>query len=191
MSSSARNSIKHYTIYKKVTLSEGKLMSTIEGFPPIIDHDSRVLILGTMPSTESLRKREYYANPRNQFWKIIYSIFGSVAETSYLAKISFIKEKQIALWDVIKHCDREGSADSKITRVSANDFTSLLMAYPKLKSLCFNGQKAFDTFRKEVKLDASYQVTLRTLPSSSPANASMSIDTKIKRWAIIKTLLQD
>jgi TDG/mug DNA glycosylase family protein len=140
---------------------------------------------------ESLRKKEYYANQRNQFWKIIYSIFDAVSETSYLAKISFITEKQIALWDVIKQCDREGSADSKITRVYVNDIASLLMAYPKLQYICFNGQKAFNTFQKEVKLNHSSSVTLKMLPSSSPANAHMSIAAKIGEWLIIKTLLQD
>ena len=165
-------------------------MELLRGFDPIIDHNARVLILGTMPSTESLRKREYYANPRNQFWKIIYSIFDSELETSYLARVSFIKEKRIALWDVIKRCHREGSSDSKITMVYVNDFISLLATYPKVKYICFNGQKAFNIFRKEVKLNASFQVTQAMLPSSSPANARMAIDTKIRKWALIPNLLK-
>jgi len=164
-------------------------MPTIEGFAPIIDRDARVLILGTMPGAESLRKREYYANPRNQFWKIIYSIFDSVLETPYLERVSFIKEKRIALWDVIQCCDREGSLDSKISGVYTNDFASLLTRYPNVKFLCFNGQIAFKTFRKEVKLNTSSQVILETLPSSSPANARMSVDTKIRKWALILDLL--
>jgi len=142
-----------------------------------------------MPSSESLRKSEYYAHPRNQFWKIIFSIFDSVLETSYITKTSFLKEKRIAVWDVIKRCDRQGSSDSRITEVYVNDLTSLLVAYPKIKHLCFNGQKAFNIFQKDVKLDTSPQLTLRVLPSSSPANARMSIETKIREWVIIETLL--
>ena len=164
-------------------------MPTIEGFAPIIDRDARVLILGTMPGAESLRKREYYANPRNQFWKVIYSIFDSELETSYFERVSFIKEKRIALWDVIQCYDREGSSDSKITNVYANDFASLVTTYPNIKYLCFNGQKALKLFRKEVKLNTSSQVILETLPSSSPANAGMSVDTKIRKWALIPDLL--
>jgi len=164
-------------------------MPTIEGFAPIIDRNARVLILGTMPGAESLRKREYYAHPRNQFWKIIYSIFDSVLETPYLERVSFLKEKRIALWDVIQCCDREGSSDSKITRVCTNDFASLLTTYPNVKFLCFNGQIALKTFRKEVKLNTSSQVIFETLPSTSPANARMPVDTKIRKWARIPYLL--
>lgn len=163
-------------------------MPTVEGFDPIIDHAARVLILGSMPSIESLRKKEYYANPRNQFWKIIYSIFDSVLAIAYAERVSSMQEKRIALWDVIKRCDREGSSDSKITMVCVNDFISLLATYPEVKYICFNGQKAFDTFRKEVKLNTSSKVILRMLPSSSPANARMSIDTKIRKWALIPDL---
>jgi TDG/mug DNA glycosylase family protein len=164
-------------------------MPAIEGFAPIIDHDAKVLILGTMPGAESLRKREYYANPRNQFWKIIYSIFNSVLETPYLKRVAFIKGRRIALWDVIQCCDREGSSDSKITRVCANDFASLLTTYPRVKYLFFNGQTAFKTFQKEVKFNTSTRVIFEILPSSSPANARMSVDTKIRKWACIPHLL--
>jgi hypoxanthine-DNA glycosylase len=164
-------------------------MPTIEGLNPIIDNNARILIIGSMPSIESLRKSEYYANSRNQFWRVIFSIFDAVPETSYMAKTSFLKGKRIALWDVIRSCDREGSSDSKITQVSINDFNPILETYPKIMHLCFNGQKAFTIFQKGVKLNASSQITLTALPSSSPANARMSIEAKIREWAIIKTFL--
>jgi len=166
-------------------------MPTVEGLNPIIDNNARILILGPIPSTESLRKSEYYANPRNQFWRVIFSIFDAVLETSYMAKTSFLKGKRIALWDVIRSCDREGSSDSKITKVCVNDFTYLLATYPNVKHLCFNGQKAFNTFQKEVILNTPSQITLTVLPSSSPANARMSVEAKIRKWAIIKTFLLD
>jgi hypoxanthine-DNA glycosylase len=161
-------------------------MSICKGLKPIIDRNSTTLILGTMPSTESLGRGEYYGNPRNHFWIIIYSIFNATLETSYEAKLSFIRGKRIALWDVIGSCDRIGSSDSKITNICINDFDSLLTSYPKIKYIFFNGQKAFHTFRKEVDLDPSFGVTHRTLPSSSPANAKMSLNTKIQEWAIIQ-----
>ena len=166
-------------------------MPTIEGLNPIIDNNARILILGSMPSTESLRTSEYYANPRNQFWRVIFSIFDSVFETSYVVKTSFLKGNRIALWDVIRSCDREGSSDSKITQVSINDFNSILTTYPKIAHLCFNGQKAFTVFQKGVKLNTSSQITLTVLPSSSPANARMPIEEKIREWAIIKAFLLD
>lgn len=164
-------------------------MSIIEGLDPIINYNAKLLILGSMPGTESLRKNEYYANSRNQFWKVIYSIFDTEFETSYIARISFLKDRQIALWDVIKSCEREGSSDSKISNIHTNDLAALLTNYPKVRNLCFNGQKAFNVFKKEVELNTSFEVTMRVLPSTSPANARMSFEAKIREWAIIKTLL--
>lgn len=164
-------------------------MPIIEGLDPIINHTARLLILGSMPSIESLRKNEYYAHPRNQFWRIIFSIFDSEFEVSYRVRTSLLKDKQIAIWDVIKRCEREGSSDSKISNVHTNDLATLLSTYPNIKNLCFNGQKAFNIFKKEVKLNAPTQITVRVLPSTSPANARMSLEAKIREWAIIKGLL--
>lgn len=164
-------------------------MPRVVGLDPIIDDNARVLILGSMPGNESLRKGEYYAHPKNQFWKILFSIFDMEQKALYSAKVSFLKEKRIALWDVIKQCDREGSADSKITNVCINELPSLLATYPQIKHLFFNGQKAFDIFNKEVKPGISSEITLKRLPSTSPANATISVEAKIKEWGIIKTLL--
>lgn len=164
-------------------------MPKIEGLAPIIDNNSKVLILGTMPGEESLRKQEYYGNPRNQFWPIIYSVFNTDLESSYKAKIYFIKEKGIALWDVIKCCERKGSADSQIYDVCLNDFNLLLAEYPGIKGIFFGGQKAYRIFQKRVRLDLYTNLTLKELPSTSPANARMSMEAKIKEWVMLKTFL--
>ena len=110
-------------------------MPKIEGLAPVIDINSKVLILSSMPGEESLRRQEYYGNSRNQFWSIIYSIFNTYFQASYEARISFIKVKGIALSDFIKCCEREGSADSQITDICLNDFNSLLAEYSGIKSI--------------------------------------------------------
>src|ERR1035437_10651164 len=128
-------------------------MPKIEGLAPIIDDHSKVLILGSMPGEESLRKQEYYGNPSNQFWPIIYSIFDTELEHSYKKRVSLIKETGIGLWDVIKCCERKGSADSKISDVYVNDFNLLLAKYPGIKGIFFGGQKAYNLFQKQVGLE--------------------------------------
>lgn len=164
-------------------------MSEIKGLAPVIDNNSRVLILGTMPGEESLRKQEYYGNPRNQFWPIIYSIFDTNFGSSYEARIAFIKEKGIALWDVIKCCKREGSADSRIFDMSLNDINHLLAEYPGIKGIFFGGNEAYRIFHKHVGLELQRSLTLKVLPSTSPANARMSMEAKIKEWVKLKDFL--
>ena len=89
-------------------------MERIFGLAPVVGDAPKVLILGSMPSVESLRKQEYYGNKRNHFWKIIFQLFDSHEQLEYEAKIAFLKEKNIALWDVLYSCHREGSLDSNI-----------------------------------------------------------------------------
>lgn len=102
------------------------IMTNIQGLFPIIGEGARVLILGSMPSAESLRLNQYYGNRRNHFWSIIYSLFDLPLEKSYEKRIQFIKDKEIALWDVIHSCERVGSLDSNIKNAIPNDFKQLL-----------------------------------------------------------------
>ena len=72
-------------------------MDKISSFEPIIDSKSRVLILGSIPGQESLNRKEYYAHPRNQLWKIVFGLFNMPVEENYEKKTLFIKSKGIAL----------------------------------------------------------------------------------------------
>jgi len=159
-------------------------MDLIRCFPPIVDEKSCIIILGSMPGRESLRKREYYGHPRNQFWNIIYSLFGREPDTEYPKKVAFLKEKGIALWDVIQSCYREGSMDSNITCEKANDFDWLFGSYPSIRHVFFNGTKAYDTFRKKVGFKYS-GVAYTKLGSTSPANV-VQFDRRLEEWGIIK-----
>ena len=163
-------------------------MTVIHSFDPIIDDNSRVLILGSMPGKISLEKGEYYAHSSNMFWKLIYSVFGAQIDQTYEEKKSFLKSKKIALWDVIKECDRAGSSDSKIINSIINDFEGLLARYPNIRYIFFNGKKAESLFKRNVVNITKYQIILFTLPSSSPANASISLNNKMETWNQIKEL---
>ncbi len=161
-------------------------MSRVSSFPPIIDKKSCVLILGSMPGGESLRKQEYYANVKNQFWKIIYALFDISPDNSYEKRIMFLKDKGIGLWDVMETCYRKGSLDSDITKEKVNNFDSLFREFPNIKYVCFNGLKAFDTYQKKVGFNKD--IIFERLESTSPAN-TMRFEDKLKNWMIIKTYL--
>ena len=159
-------------------------MSQLTSFPPIIDQRSRILILGSMPGVESLRLQQYYANSRNQFWKILYELFDTRANEVYEDRVSFIKDHKIALWDVIASCYREGSLDSKIRDEKVNDFSALFKAYPDLKTVMFNGGKAYESYKRWIGFGMPPDITFQKLTSSSPANTKR-YEEKLREWSII------
>jgi len=161
------------------------------GFPPIAKETVKVLILGTMPGEESLRKNEYYANPRNSFWKIMASMFGFDSLAQYEERKRILLENRIALWDVIKSCERKGSLDSSINNetIIINDFTLFFTRYPNIRNVFFNGAKAENEYFKRVlpKLsETKFEIKYDRLPSTSPAMAQLSFNAKLLEWSKIK-----
>jgi TDG/mug DNA glycosylase family protein len=163
-------------------------MLRIHSFPAIADEASRVLILGSMPGKVSLREHQYYAHPQNLFWRILGEILGFDPALPYEARVVLVQSAGIAVWDVLKSCIREGSLDSDIDGSSAvpNDFTAFLAAHPNIRRICFNGAKAEALFTKHVRprLGANPDQYLR-LPSTSPANASLTLSDKLRAWHAI------
>lgn len=159
-------------------------MNLIKCFPPVVDEGARVIILGSMPGRESLRKKEYYGHPRNQFWHVLYALYGREPDTEYYKKVAFLKKRGIALWDVIETCQREGSMDANITGEKINDFNWLFSNYPGIRYAFFNGAKAYETFRKRVgfKYDG---ITYTKLGSTSPANV-VRFERRLEEWGIVR-----
>ena len=166
----------------------------LTGLPPIIDNRARVLVLGSMPGTASLQQRQYYAHPRNLFWRITGELLGfgtDWTDTDYPTRTSALRAAGIGLWDVLHACDRRGSLDAAIERdsMASNDFGALLTEYPDIAKVFFNGAKAAQIFRRLV-LPVSDEwvrrdITLHRLPSTSPANASISYHAKLAAWRAI------
>lgn len=150
----------------------------------MVDEGARVIILGSMPGRESLRKKEYYGHPRNQFWHVLYALYGREPDTEYYKKVAFLKKRGIALWDVIETCQREGSMDANITGEKINDFNWLFSNYPGIRYAFFNGAKAYETFRKRVgfKYDG---ITYTKLGSTSPANV-VRFERRLDEWGIVR-----
>lgn len=154
-------------------------------FPPAVDDKCTLLILGSMPGVASLNAQQYYAHPQNRFWKMMAKILinKNEAPTSYEERIHMLLSHHIALWDSIATCEREGSLDSAIKNEQGNDFTTFLKKYPNIKTICFNGGKAFASFKRYNKeLLKRKDITFHQMPSTSPANARWRLPMLIETW---------
>lgn len=161
-----------------------------ESLPPIINRDTKVLILGSMPSQISIEKQQYYANPRNQFWNIIYSILSIPLPEAYEHRVKGILEHKIGLWDVLYTCQREGSSDSSINDEIPNNFSSLLDKCQGLKLIACNGVTARKMWQKHSIANLFSKMNVITLPSTSPALAK-PLQYKLQNWNVLKQYLAD
>ncbi|BBP45819.1 DNA-deoxyinosine glycosylase [Thiosulfatimonas sediminis] len=155
----------------------------IQGFAPIIPAHPKLLLLGTMPSAQSLQDGFYYAHPRNAFWPIIGHLLTQELNTVTQKKAA-CNRLGILVWDVLATCQREGSLDSNIKQPQANDFAALFKKYPLIEAVFFNGQLAAKLFKQQVQAVQAIPDDLRQviLPSSSPANARLKINDKALIW---------
>ena len=162
----------------------------LEGFAPIADAAADTLILGSMPGVASLRQQQYYAHPRNAFWPILEALYEVPADSPYRQRAVEITRHKLALWDVMKHCRRDGSLDSNIQADSivTNDFASLFAQHPGIDRVFFNGAAAEREYLRRVlpTLPSAMQaIALQRLPSTSPANAQLSFEQKLEQWAAL------
>jgi TDG/mug DNA glycosylase family protein len=156
-------------------------------FAPIAAADAKILILGSLPGTLSLERSQYYAHPRNNFWPFMQTLFGIQSGLAYEERLHRLEENGIALWDVCAEAERPGSLDSRIgeTTIVANDFEAFLKAHGSIGLIAFNGAKAHQIFERRVLPGlslAAKSISRVTLPSSSPANARMPFEGKLRVW---------
>lgn len=162
-------------------------------FPPIISDGARVLILGTLPGEESLRRRQYYGHPQNHFWPIIADALGEKLHENYERRVEMLTRNRLAVWDVLAQAERSGSLDSAIRNARTNDFASLFCVHPKLKTVAFNGKGAQALYRRYVTRPSgnSDALTLMALPSTSPAY-TRPLEEKSALWrSALCTALRD
>jgi TDG/mug DNA glycosylase family protein len=162
-----------------------------KGFPAVATRESRVLVLGTLPGPESLRQQQYYAQPRNAFWRIMGDLFGAGPDEPYERRMKILKENRVALWDVCASANRKGALDAAIrpTSIVVNDFTQFFRTHRQVQLICCNGQKAAQLYRRKVQptLPEKWRsLQPAVLPSTSPAYAAMSYAEKLKRWEIVR-----
>ena len=158
------------------------------GLPPIAGAEARALVLGSMPGEVSLAASQYYAHPQNAFWKVFDALLGAGPGLDYDDRVAILVRSGVAVWDVVRSCEREGSPDSAIVRgsVVVNDFGAFVAAHPQLRLVVCNGATARSFFLRYVAPHQGEGVArLRVVqaPSTSPAHASMPLRAKIAAWS--------
>jgi hypoxanthine-DNA glycosylase len=155
------------------------MQNRISSFPPFIDKQSKILILGSIPGVKSLEKQQYYAHPQNKFWKIIFELFSEEFTEDYSERINILKKNHIAIWDVIDSCERKGSLDSEIKNEEANQVEELLESYPNFQAIFCNGGKSYKNLQK--LLGKNFKIPIYLLPSTSPLH-TISFEKKFDEW---------
>ncbi len=163
-------------------------MTLARGFAPVAAPHARLLILGSMPGRASLAAAEYYAQPRNAFWRIAAELFGVDPAAPYIQRCRTLSAAGVALWDVLASCERRGSLDSAIRPASAraNDFGPFFQQHPAIRAVWFNGRAAEALYRRLVLpglAPPAADLPLAVLPSTSPAHAALDYRQKLARWS--------
>jgi hypoxanthine-DNA glycosylase len=171
----------------EIVLADGSAGSAKRSFPPIVDKRSVVLVLGTLPGEESLRRLEYYAHPRNLFWPIIAALVGKPTPADYPAKLALVAAHRIALWDVCALGERSASSDSTIRAEQPNTIDALLDSHPAIRAVVFNGSTARRLYDRHFarRCELSYLA----MPSTSPAHARLGFAEKLAQWSALRGAL--
>ena len=157
----------------------------IHPIPPLYNKDSKILILGSFPSVKSREQMFFYGHPQNRFWKVISVVFECDEPKTIEEKKQLLFENGIALWDVIASCEIEGSSDSSIRNVQVNDLSKILEE-ADIRQIFVNGRTAEKYFKKYTK--SLINTDAECLPSTSPANASWSVNRLVEAWKVIKSI---
>ena len=155
----------------------------IHPIPPLYDKNSKILILGSFPSVKSRETQFFYGHPQNRFWRVLSEVLEEKLPETVPEKRELLLRRNIALWDVIKCCDIEGSADSSIKNAVPNDLTVIIDG-ADIGKIFVNGKTAYKYFLKYNK-----ELSAVCLPSTSPANAAFSVERLVSEWNMIKKYL--
>jgi hypoxanthine-DNA glycosylase len=149
-------------------------------FPPVVDSGTLLLVLGSLPGEESLARGQYYANPRNHFWRLIGAVAGlELVPLGYEARLAALLAAGVGLWDMVGSATRRGSLDGAIRDPDANDLAALAARLPRLRAVGFNGGKSASLGVPQ--LAGRPDLALIPLPSSSPAY-TRPFEEKLAEW---------
>ena len=153
---------------------------------PVFNENSKIMILGSFPSVKSREGEFFYDHPKNRFWKVLSAVTEDVTPITHEEKREFLLKHNIALWDVISSCEIIGSSDSSIKNAKANDL-SVILNNAEIERIFCNGAASFKYYNKYTLKNTLIEAI--KLPSTSPANASFSLEKLIEEWKIIGNYL--
>ena len=154
----------------------------IHSFEPVYNKDSKILILGTLPSVKSRENNFYYGHKQNRFWKVLATLLKEPIPDTIEEKKALLLAHRIALWDVIQSCDIKGSSDSSIKNVEPTDIC-MVLEKTNVTRIYANGNKAGQLYKKYQFPLTEIEATV--LPSTSPANAAWSLERLCEAWRVI------
>ena len=190
-------------VWRRLRLNINEVQHPI---PPVWNEQSRVLILGTMPSPKSRQAGFFYMHPQNRFWSVISNVFEEefeipnkdlrtgTTETTITAAITerrdFLLRHNLAIWDVLASCKIEGAADSTIRNAVPNDFTQIFEG-AQIHDVFCTGKTAYELWKKYCadKYELRYNLVTHCLPSTSPANARWEIEKLLEEYRKIEIRL--
>lgn len=154
--------------------------------PPLYNEASKVLVLGSFPSVKSREAQFFYHHPQNRFWRVISAVFNESVPSTLEEKRDLLLRNRIAVWDVIQSCEIVGSSDSSIKNVTANELSEILNT-AKISRIICNGSTSHQLYMKHIFPKTGIEAL--KLPSTSPANASCSMDCLIRDWSVLQTYI--
>ena len=156
-------------------------------FPPVTRADTRLLVLGSLPGAVSLERSQYYAHPRNHFWRLMGAVIGrELVPLEYEARLDALLEAGVGLWDTVAAATRKGSLDADIRLHAASDLAALVATLPKLGAIAFNGGTSAKIGRRQLPATT---LDLIDLPSSSPAY-TIRFEEKLRSWLRLRAYLR-
>ena len=157
-------------------------------FQPIYNEESRVLMLGTMPSPKSRETGFYYGHPRNRFWKVVSDVCGEVLPETKEEKVAFALRNKIAVWDVLAGCEIKGAEDASIRNPVVNDLNVIIKS-ADIRAVFATGQKAAQLYRKYCQKETGMEIIC--LPSTSPANCCVSYEKLFEAYEVVLKYIRD
>ena len=159
----------------------------IHSIEPVFDTESRVLILGTMPSPKSREVQFYYGHPQNRFWRVLAAVLGEEVPQSVPEKKAMLLRHRIALWDVLAECEITGASDSSIRNPVANDL-SVILDHAPVQAVFTTGATAWKLYTRQQKPHTGIEAV--RLPSTSPANCAVKMEALTEAYKAILPWLE-
>lgn len=155
-------------------------MTQYHNIPPVYDKNSKILILGSFPSVKSREAKFFYGHPQNRFWKVLSAVLGCDCPVTTEEKKAMLLSHNIAVWDVIGSCEITGSSDASIRSVVPNDIAALVKE-TSIIAIFANGAASYNMYKRYCRDTVGLEAV--KLPSTSPANASYSLERLTEEWS--------